>query len=219
MSRTLGQFIEDEEIVPWITDNVARINRASGRGAAEVGKQLKLAVSCTNCKATKICCWSFVVARLYEGVIIASELRRTKRDSPELRDQLKTRAELMEASSPYEWRSPCLFLGPKERCTVYDVRPTSCGALYVYTPPEICASQAREIKAYVATTELATAHELEEPFRQKLNLRLKVGRRYVGVLPRMVLVALETWDRDDFRDHLRQLPWPGEAELARWSPG
>jgi hypothetical protein len=34
----------------------------------------------------------------------------------------------------------------------------------------------------------------------------------------MVLVALETWDRSDFRDYLRQLPWPDEAAVARWNP-
>jgi hypothetical protein len=36
----------------------------------------------------------------------------------------------------------------------------------------------------------------------------------------MALVALEAWDRTDFRDHLRQLPWPTDEEVARWSrPG
>jgi len=218
VSRTLGQFIADEQIVEWITDNVTHINGASGRGAAAAGKQLKLAVSCDTCTAQKTCCWSLVVARLYEGVIVADELRRTQRDTPALRDQLRTTAEAMEAASPYAWRTPCVFLGEGERCTVYGVRPTSCGALYVYTAPALCTSGAGEIKAYVATNELNAANELEEAFRRRLNLRLKVGRRYLGVLPRMVLVALEAWDRDDFRDYLRQLPWPGEAELARWSP-
>ncbi|MBA3538013.1 MAG: YkgJ family cysteine cluster protein [Deltaproteobacteria bacterium] len=218
MSRTLGQFVEEEQIVAWLGDNVAHINQASGRGARHVGKQQRLVVSCTACKATKTCCWSMVVARLYEGVIIAAELRRTGRDTPELREQLHTRAAAMEASSPYEWRTPCLFLGDGERCTVYDVRPTACGALYVYTPPELCTTREKLIKAYIPEDENTAATELEEHFRQRLSLRMKVGRRYLGVLPRMVLVALEAWDRTDFRDYLRQLPWPDDAALARWSP-
>jgi hypothetical protein len=32
----------------------------------------------------------------------------------------------------------------------------------------------------------------------------------------MVLIALEAWDRTDFRDYLRQLPWPTDDEIARW---
>jgi Fe-S-cluster containining protein len=216
--RTLGQFVEDEQILAWLADNVAHINRQSGRGAKEVSKLEKLAVSCTTCKATKTCCWSMVVARLYEGIIVAGQLKKTARDTPAMRAQLRERAEAMEAASPYEWRTPCLFLDAKERCTVYDVRPTSCGALYVYTPPVLCTTREKEIKAYVATAELAAATEIEEAFRQRLSLRQKVGRRYLGVLPRMVLVALEAWDRTDFRDYLRELPWPNDADIAKWSP-
>jgi Fe-S-cluster containining protein len=218
VSRTLGQFVEDEKIVAWLSENVGHINKASGKGAKETSRLVKLAVSCVTCTATKTCCWSLVVARLYEGVIVAARLRETGRDTAELRAQLAARSEAMEASSPYAWRVPCLFLDAKERCTVYDVRPTSCGALYVYTPPELCTTRDQEIKAYVAANELAAATELEEAFRQRLSLRHKVGRRYLGVLPRMVLVSLEAWQREDFRDYLRQLPWPSDAEIARWSP-
>jgi Fe-S-cluster containining protein len=217
-ARTLGQFIEDEQILAWLHATVADINKTAGRGAKETSKAIKLAVSCNNCNATKTCCWSLVVARLYEGIVVAAELVRTNRDTPELRAELLARAEAMEASSPYNWRTPCLFLDARERCTIYNARPTSCGALYVYTPPENCTVRAAEIKAYVAQAELAAANALEEEFRKRLNLRIKVGRRYLGVLPRMILVALEAWNRDDFRDYLRQLTWPSDADIARWSP-
>lgn len=214
--RTLGQFVEDEQIVTWLAENVAEINRAAGRGAKQVGKQSLLQLSCTSCKVTKMCCYSLAIARLYEGVILAAELRKTGRDTPALRDELRARSEAMEAASPFEWSTPCLFLDENERCTVYAVRPTSCGTLLVYSEPELCVSRSREIQAYVPHQELAAASQLEEMFRQRLALRQKVGRRYLGVLPRMALVALEAWDRTDFRDYLRQLPWPGETELARW---
>jgi Fe-S-cluster containining protein len=214
--RTLGQFVEDEQIVAWISAEVAEIHRHAARGAKAAGKPLRLAVSCVQCKATKTCCWSMVVARLYEGVVIADRLRRTRRDTPALRDELRVRAEAMEAASPRDWRTPCLFLDAAERCTIYDVRPSPCGNLHVYTDPAWCTTLAGEIRGYVASQEVAAATALEEVFRDRLALRKKVGRRYLGVLPRMVLVALEAWDRTDFRDHLRQLPWPGEAELAAW---
>ena len=215
--RTLGQFVEDEQIVAWIGGAVAELHKVATRQARAAGKSLRLAVSCTRCEATKTCCWSLVVARLYEGVIIADRLRRTGRDTGELRTELAARAEAMEAASPRDWRAPCLFLDMRERCTIYDVRPTPCGNLHVYTNPQWCTTLAGEIKGYVPREELAAATQLEEAFRDRLSLRKKVGRRYLGVLPRMVLVALEAWDRTDFRDYLRQLPWPGEAELARWS--
>lgn len=216
--RTLGQFVEDEQIVTWLADNVGHINRSSHKGAKAAGKQVKLAVTCETCTAPKTCCHSLVVARLFEGVVIAAELRASGRDTPELRAELATRAAAMEAATPYAWRTPCLFLDGAERCTVYEARPTACGALNVYTPAEYCTSRAGEIRAYVAANELAAATQIEEAFRERLSLRLKVGRRYLGVLPRMVLVALEAWDRTDFRDYLRQLPWPSDADIARWSP-
>jgi Fe-S-cluster containining protein len=215
--RTLGQFVEDEQIIAWITGAVGEIHEHATREARFAGAALKLAVSCASCQATKTCCWSLVVARLYEGVLIADRLRRTGGDTPALRDELRGRAEAMEAASPRDWRTPCLFLDERERCTIYDVRPTPCGNLHVYTDPTWCTTMAGEIKGYVPTAEMAAATRFEEEFRDRLSLRKKVGRRYLGVLPRMVLVALEAWDRTDFRDYLRLLPWPGVDELSRWS--
>ncbi len=214
--RTLGQFVEDEQIVPWIAGTVAEIIHHAERGAVQHGRPLKLAVSCTSCKAAKTCCWSTVVARLYEGIVIADSLVRDGRDTPALREQLRARAEAMEATPPQEWRTPCVFLDERERCTVYGVRPVPCGAVLVYTDPVLCTTRAGQILGYVPAEERAAATAFEEPFRERMALRRKVGRRYLGVLPRMVLVALEAWDRTDFRDHLRQLPWPSDDEIARW---
>jgi Fe-S-cluster containining protein len=148
--------------------------------------------------------------------VIADRLRRTGRDAPALRAELAARAEAMEATPPHEFRTPCGFLDARERCTVYDVRPSPCGILHVYSDPAWCTTLAGPIRGYVAEEELVAATRFEEAFRDRLALRKKVGRRYLGVLPRMVLVALEAWDRTDFREYLRLLPRPGAAELARW---
>lgn len=212
--RTLGEFVADEQIIGWLRDQIAQNHRDSERGASLVAKQASLPMHCSTCTATKACCSSYVIVRFYEGLVIADQLKRTGRDSPELRAELRTRAEAMEATPVSEWFTPCLFLDERERCTVYDVRPTTCAQLYVYTPPELCNARSSQISSYTPRNEVAAANQVEEAFRERLSLRRKVGRRYLGVLPRMVLVALEAWDRTDFRDYLRQLPWPTEEAWA-----
>lgn len=215
-ARTLGQFVEEEQLLPWLAGAVGQIIGHAEQGAARLGKRRSLAVSCTRCKAQKTCCWSTVLARLYEGVLIAAELVRAGRDTPELRAELAARAAVMEATPPQEFRTPCVFLDERERCTVYGARPVVCGTVLVFTDPTLCTTRAAEIVGYVPEEEHTAAAALEEPFRERLALRKKVGRRYIGALPRMVLVSLEAWHRTDFRDYLRQLPWPTDEELARW---
>ncbi|HEX5058529.1 MAG TPA: YkgJ family cysteine cluster protein [Kofleriaceae bacterium] len=218
-ARTLGQFVADEGILESLRTMIADINARATSEAKKVGKQEKLpVVQCFKCDAKKACCHSVVVARLYEGIVVAAHLKQASRDTPALRDELRTRAEAMEAASPYEWRVPCLFLDDNERCTVYAARPTPCGTLYVYTPPAHCNDPSKPVHAYIPDAEHAVAQQIEDEFRDKLSLRKKVGRRYIGVLPRMVLVALEAWDRTDFRDYLRQLEWPTDTEADRWRP-
>ena len=215
--RTLGQFVEDEQILAWIAASVAEINRHAARGAKEHGKRLRLVVSCTTCTATKTCCWSMVVVRLYEGVSIAGELVRTGRDTPALREELRARAEAMEAATPQAWRTPCLFLDGRERCTVYDVRPSPCGSLFVYTDPALCTTRAGDIKGV----------------RPRRGARR--GDRARGAVPRAPLAAQEggpplrsascrawCWSRSrrgtapTSATHLRQLPWPTEQDVTRW---
>ncbi len=216
-ARTLGQFVEDEGILQSLQAMISEINGRATKEARLVGKQQKLpVVQCFSCTATKACCQSIVVARLYEGIVVAAELIAAGRDTPALRDELRARAEAMETASPYGWRVPCVFLDERERCTIYAARPTPCGTLYVYSPPAHCNDPAAGVQAYVAHAEHAVAQQIEDEFRERMALRKKVGRRYLGVLPRMVLVALEAWGRTDFRDFFRQLDWPDEAEVARW---
>lgn len=216
--RTLGQFVEGEGILASLRAMITDINARATKQAKLLGKQQKLpVVQCFNCDAKKACCHSVVVARLYEGIVVAAHLKDAGRDTPELREQLRAVAEAMEAATPGAWRVPCVFLDAGERCTVYASRPTPCGTLFVYTPPAACSDPGAGVQAYVAHTENAVAQEIEDEFRDKLSLRKKVGRRYIGVLPRMVLVALEAWDRTDFREYLRQLEWPAEADAARWT--
>ncbi len=212
--RTLGEFVADEKIIGWLTERIVENHRESTRGALQIAKQKSLPMHCSTCTATKTCCDSYVIVRLYEGLVVAAELVRTGRDTPELRAELKTRAEQMEATAVSAWGTACLFLDAAERCTVYTVRPTTCAQLFVYTPPALCNARSSEILSYTPRKEVAAANEVEEAFRERMSLRRRVGRRYMGVLPRMVLVSLEAWGRTDFREYLRQLPWLSEEEWA-----
>lgn len=209
---TLGEFVVAQGVLPAIDTEVdGFIAHATGE-AKRLGKP-----QCNKCSVRKACCWSLVVARLYEGIRVAAHLRAAHRDTPELRERLRAAAEAMEAADPYAWRQPCVFLDEQERCSVYAARPTPCGTLWVYSPPAACNEPGAPIRAFIAERELALATALEEPFRTRLGLRKKVGRRYLGVLPRMVLLALEAWDREDFREVLAAHPWPTDAEVERWS--
>lgn len=212
--RTLGELVAEEKIIDWLTEQIAQNHRDSTSGAAAIGAHHKLTVQCAACTATKACCNSYVLVRLYEGLVIADHLKRSGRDTPELREGLRARADAMEAASVPAWATPCVFLDASERCTVYSVRPTTCAQLLVYTPPELCVARSSQIVSYTPRKEVEAANAVEEAFRERLALRRKVGRRYFGVLPRMVLVSLEAWDRTDFRDYVRQLPWPTDAEWA-----
>lgn len=215
--RTLGQFVEQEGILDSLRTMISEINARATKEAKLVGKQQKLpVVQCFKCDAKKVCCHSVVVVRLYEGIVVAAHLKAAGRDTSALREELRARADAMEAASPYGWRVPCLFLDGDERCTVYDARPTPCGTLYVYTPPAHCNDPSANVQAYIAHAEQAVAQQIEDEFRERMALRKKVGRRYLGVLPRMVLVALEAWDRTDFRDYLRQLDWPTDEVADKW---
>lgn len=215
--RTLGQFVDQEGILSSLAEMVSQIHGHSTQGATKLGKQRKLRVSCFTCTAQKACCHSVVVARLYEGILVAAQLKREQRDTPELRAELAAKAAAMEAADPEDWRTPCVFLDTGERCTIYEARPVPCGALYVYSPPAACADRHAQVQAYVANAEQDMALQIEEQFRDRLSLRKKIGRRYIGVLPRMVLVALDAWDRTDFREYLRQLEWPSDEDAARWN--
>ncbi|HSS01660.1 MAG TPA: YkgJ family cysteine cluster protein [Kofleriaceae bacterium] len=218
--RTLGEFVRDEGVLDWLAGSIGRIIDEATAGVREGARRKLVPVaSCFSC-TTPWCCSKMVIVGLHEGVLIASSLRAAQRDTPELRAELRARAEAMAGATPTEWSRPCAFLDERGRCSVYAVRPRPCGTLYVFSPPEWCRGDDpdRNIRVNLQRREKAEGEQIEEQFRERLALRKKVGRRYIGTIPHMVLVALEAWDRTDFRDYLRQLPWPTIEEAQRWAP-
>lgn len=85
-------------------------------------------VSCYTCDAPKACCSLLTSAYLYEVVPTAARLIREGRDTPELRAQLKQRAHAMETTPKKDYKLPCLFLGERELCTIYEDQSSVCAA-------------------------------------------------------------------------------------------
>ena len=124
----------------------------------------------------------------------------------------------MEAASPCGWRTPCVFLDDERALHGLRVAADALRhALRLHPSGIVQRCRARRSRPTSRTPRTRSPSEIEDEFRDRLALRKKVGRRYIGVLPRMVLVALEAWDRTDFRDYLRQLDWPSDDDAARWT--
>jgi hypothetical protein len=147
-------------------------------------------------------------AYLHEGVAIAARLLDEGRDSPDLRRSLFDAADAMERSDQIEYRRPCVLLGVDERCTVYDDRPSVCGAHLVTSPAPACSDpSATTVSAISGTAHVELPGATAEQFRVALAMPA-LDVPYRGALPRMVLLALEAWHRHDYvaflAEHVRR---------------
>lgn len=204
----LGQLIARDALLRMVGASTGASIREAEQYAVEVAEANSRQVSCVTCNAPKACCTLSVGMPFHEAFPIADRLRREGRDTPELRAGLAESADLMETHSPpayHELRRRCVLQGPDDRCTVYEQRPRECGAAFVFSPPELCSQT--DSDDYLT---LLLPDELREPLRKTeavvertLGLR-RLDALYWGTLPRMVLLALEAWDRDDFVEYLAE---------------
>ncbi len=214
----LGNLIARDALLRVVEKSTGASIREAEQLADQVARDNARSVSCVTCTATKACCWLSIGIPFHEALPIADRLRRDGRDTPELRAALETSADRMETHTPpdyHERREPCVLLGADERCTVYDQRPRECGAAFVFSAPELCSDP--------DATEFATLlipDGLLEPLRRTeaavettLGLR-RIDGLYWGALPRMVLLALEAWDRDDFASYLAERVAAAAERLA-----
>lgn len=202
---TLGQLIGRDDLLRLVSKSTGALIREAEAEVVRLGR----AHSCATCTAEKGCCKLSVTILFHEALPIADRLRRDGRDTPELRARLAESAELMESNSRNAYRAlrrPCTFLDSDERCTVYEQRPRECGAAFVFTPPERCSDleatgvetlrmPEQELRGRLGKTELT----VEQSVRM-----VRLEGPYVGALPRMVLLALEAWDRSDFAAYLAE---------------
>ncbi|MBL8626945.1 MAG: YkgJ family cysteine cluster protein [Myxococcales bacterium] len=191
---------------------IADINTA----AAEHARVTLAVVSCYTCDAPKACCSLLTSCYLYEAVPIAARLIREGRDTPELRAQLKQRAHAMETTPKKDYKLPCLFLGERELCTIYEDRPSVCGSHLVTSPASDCSDHTTvKITKLAHPSQTTVPPQVDEVFRQEVGLR-PLGESYRGALPRMVLLCLEAWHRRDYAAFLaeRVLPASHRFEWA-----
>ena len=206
---TLGSLIARDDLVRTAAKSTRALITSATEYIEDTARTHLGVISCQTCTAPKGCCKLTVALLFHEVLPIADRLRRDGRDTPEMRAQLAASAELMESRSTQQYRElvrPCVFLDAAERCTVYEERPRECGAALVVSPPERCSDpNATDVETVPlpmepVTRQLWTTEKLVE---QSLGLPRLEGR-YVGVLPRMVLLWLEAWDRTDFAEYLAE---------------
>lgn len=208
---TLGEVVAERELATktsWATRRIIAGADEFVRNSARV--QLSV-VACDTCAVAKACCTLRTRAWLFEGLPIAARLRREGRDTPALREELRTAARLMDA--PGQYRRRCAFLDPADRCSVYDDRPTVCGTTYVSSDPAQCGVEGGTVKKYLHPFGEAAA-TAQAAFEQELGLAPVPGG-YLRTLPRVVLLCLEAWDR---RDHVAFLQERLTATARRDAP-
>jgi len=209
---TFGDLIDRQQLDYTLPRAIKKLIAGTEAAVAEFGKTKLRVASCFDCSAPKGCCSLRVGVYLHEAVPIAQRLRRDSRDTPELRAALATSADLME--SPGDYRRPCALLDANERCTVYDVRPIECGTTFVFSPPAMCSDrQATELEKF--PVQLGDApRNMEKRFEREARL-VPLQGLYMGVLPRMLLLCLEAWERSDYAQYLaEQMPLVAKRMVA-----
>ena len=207
---TLAEVARASGLLDKIAMSTRSIISRAVAEADEQGRVMLRVVSCHTCDAPKACCSLPVIAYLYEALPIAARLVAEGRDTPELRTALRVAAEAMENTSRRTYQRPCVFLDADERCTVYAERPSACGVALVYSPPVAC-SERGQVDAYVGQIQNQLTPTIEEGVRDALGLP-RGKHLYKGVLPRMILLALQAWNRADF---VRFLSQQGPTAAAR----
>jgi Fe-S-cluster containining protein len=180
----------------------------------ESAKKHLFGISCHTCTAKKACCYLKVEAYLHEAVVIVARLLRENRDTPELRQQLKEAAHYMETTPKMRQARPCVFLGADDRCTIYEDRPSTCGVHFVSSPPEHCADDTIPVSVLVDERWSLIPQQLEAQFVAQAGLR-RLDLHYSAVLPRMVLICLEAWNRRDYVQFLADRCLPAAHRLAQ----
>ena len=195
---TFGDELEAQGLVAAAAAETQDAIVASNALAVAAARVHLRVIACFDCTAPKGCCRMVTGAYLHEGAVIAARLADEGRDTPALRDALRAAAEAMEASDRVEYRRACVLLGGDDRCTVYDVRPSVCGAHLVTSPASACSDPAATTTSALAgEAHVARPRAAAERFREALGLPA-LDVPYRGALPRMVLACLEARERHDF---------------------
>ena len=213
---TFGEELERLGLIEATVRRTREVIAQSNAAAVEHARVHLRVISCFDCAAPKGCCCMVTGAYLHEGVAIAARLIDEARDTPALREALRAAADEMEVSGEAEYRRPCVFLGADDRCTVYEDRPSVCGAHLVTSPAMACSDPtATTVSALVGSLHAEIPRDVAEQFRASLALRA-LDVPYRGALPRMVLLSLEAWQRRDYLAFLAEHVRPA-VHRYRWA--
>lgn len=194
---TFGEMLAASDLLEASSLATREIIAGFDEAVAENERKQLFVVSCRTCTAKKACCYLKAEAYLHEAIVIVARLLRENRDTPELRQQLKEAAHHMETTPKMLQARPCVFLGSDERCTIYEDRPGTCGFHFVSSPPEQCSDPSIPVTAIRDERQDLLPQQIEEQFVAQAGLR-RLDIPYSAVLPRMVLICLEAWDRRDY---------------------
>lgn len=189
---------------------------------------LKQPASCPTCtNASPGCCYQKLIMPFHEALPIVRWLKEHKLDTPELRVKLREAGAAMEGLSPKEWfdqQTPCVFL-ENGRCSVYKVRPIHCRMHVVVSDPACCQNDHPEGDIAVVDVSSVFDQLIARSREIHLSMGLKESdkRLLMGTMPRVLLVALEAFDKsssDAFADHVRAQVWPSDIAINDgWNEG
>jgi Fe-S-cluster containining protein len=194
---SFGEVVEAGGVREQASLATREVIRRSNADAAEDARVHLYVISCDTCTAEKACCSFVTTAYLYEALPIAARLVRERRDTPALRKRLRDAADAMESTRSHDYRRPCVFLDPAQRCSIYEDRASVCGTHLVSSPPERCAQPDGRVEKILAPLQDAAPPELAVVLGECLGLE-DIGLHYFGAMPRMVLLCLEAWGRTDY---------------------
>jgi Fe-S-cluster containining protein len=199
---TFAETLEETALLDEMARRTSETIATSNAAAVDEARRRLRVISCFDCTVSKGCCTMVTGAYVHEGAVVAARLIADRRDTPALREELRTAAERMEASDVTEYRQPCAFLGAHDRCTVYDDRPSICGVHLVTSAAAACRDAPwTTVSAVVGTSHVDLPRAASAEFVAALGLPA-LDVPYRGALPRMVLVCLEAWHRRDFVSYL-----------------
>jgi Fe-S-cluster containining protein len=215
---TFAEVLDKRDLVTLVATRSRAITDQVGRDADQLGRSRLRVVSCHDCTAPKGCCSLSTLIFLHDAVPLVAQLRRDGRDTPTLRAALAAAADRMEHSHRTEYRQPCVFLDEHERCTVYEVRPSTCATALVYSDPDCCNDRSRDVISFNAADATRDSMRLSRDFYAQLGIADRTGKSMRGVLPRMVLVVLELWDSADYQVTLANGDWAIRAAAIESIP-
>lgn len=199
--------------------------RSLDQALVEQAKKSEKTFTCRECSHKEPgCCYQKVFVPFHEALPIVRRIKENNLDTPEFRERLRVEGEEGEAASREEWfhtqRRPCVFL-KDGRCSIYEVRPTACRTYYVISPQDDC-QPGRHNGVLQLDVRSIDAGQITRArmIHRELGLKESNKRILMGILPRLVLIGLETWGSDDYQETVRKQIWPTDDGIGNgWIDG